>query len=54
MHPGLQLGQHDTVLIDSDQVARSLRAYPDPLADLLLLSWTAASVAAPAETHPMR
>jgi uncharacterized protein len=54
MPPGLQLAQHDTVLIGPDQAPRSLRAYPDALADLLLLSWTPAGAAAPADTRPVR
>jgi uncharacterized protein len=54
MRPGLQLAQHDTVLIGPDHAPCSLRAYPDALADLLLLSWTAPGVAAPADTRPLR
>jgi uncharacterized protein len=50
MRPGLQLARHDTVLIGPDQAARSLRVYPDALADLLLLSWTPAGAAVPADT----
>jgi environmental stress-induced protein Ves len=46
MGPGLQLAQHDTVLIGPDQAPRSLRACTGALADLLLLTWTSSGAAA--------
>jgi environmental stress-induced protein Ves len=52
--PALQLAQHDTVLFAPHQAPRSLRANPDVLADLLLLTWTASGAAAPPDTRPAR